>query len=118
MDKSEPSVLNDELAIVLKDIKLGSSRAEALRALSDRLDIPEVTSFVSVVVDSDDTGASIFEVLQEQSAQMRMERFTRAEKAGAKASQTMLIPMMIFILPAVFIVVFAPAIIAMVSGGN
>ncbi|MBC85757.1 MAG: pilus assembly protein TadC [Bdellovibrionaceae bacterium] len=118
VDKSEPSVLNDELAIVLKDIKLGSSRAEALRALSDRLDIPEVTSFVSVVVDSDDTGASIFEVLQEQSAQMRMERFTRAEKAGAKASQTMLIPMMIFILPAVFIVVFAPAIIAMVSGGN
>ncbi|MEZ4872862.1 MAG: type II secretion system F family protein [Bdellovibrionales bacterium] len=117
VEKSEGGVLNEELSVMLKDIKLGSSRADALRAFADRLDIPEVTSFVSVIVDSDDTGANIFEVLQEQSAQMRMERFARAEKAGAKASQLMLIPMMIFILPAVFIVVFVPAIIQMLAGG-
>lgn len=118
VDKAEDSVLSEEFGIVLKDIKLGSSREDALRALSDRLDIPEITSFVSVVIDSLDTGSSIFEVLQSQSEQMRLERFVRAEKAGAKASQTMLIPMMIFILPAVFVMVFAPVVIGMFTGGG
>lgn len=117
-DKAENSVLADELSIVLKDIKLGSSRSEALKGLSDRLDIPEITSFVAVVNDADQTGASIAGVLKDQSVQMRLERFVRAEKAGAKASQTMLIPMMIFILPAVFLMVFAPVILQFFYGGK
>ena len=100
MEKSDNSVLADELRIVLKDIKLGSSRADSLRAMARRLDIPEVTSFVAVVIDADSTGASISQVLKDQSEQMRLERFVRAEKAGAQASQKMLIPMMMFILPA------------------
>ena len=108
VDKAENSVLADELSIVLKDIKLGSSRKDALTGLSERLDIAEITSFVAVVRDADETGASIAAVLKDQSIQMRLERFVRAEKAGAKASQAMLIPMMIFILPAVFLIVFAP----------
>lgn len=118
VDKAEHSVLAEELGIVLKDIKLGSSRSTALRGLAHRLDIPEVTSFCSVVIDADETGASIARVLKEQSIQMRMERFVRAEKAGAKASQAMLIPMMVFIIPAVFIMVFAPVIIQFFYGGN
>lgn len=118
VDKSENSVLADELSIVLKDIKLGSSRAEALRGLAKRLDIPEITSFCAVVIDADQTGASIASVLKDQSIQMRLERFVRAEKEGAKASQKMLIPMMIFILPAVFIMVFAPVILQFFYGGS
>ena len=118
VDKSSDSVLADEFNIVLKDIKLGSARGEALRNLSERLDIPEITSFCSVVIDADYTGASIAQVLKDQSIQMRMERFVRAEKAGAKASQLILIPMMIFILPAVFLVVFAPIILQFFYGGN
>jgi tight adherence protein C len=118
VEKSENSVLADELSIVLKDIKLGSSRADALRGLSSRLDIPEITSFTAIVIDADQTGASIALVLKDQSIQMRLERFVRAEKAGAKASQAMLIPMMIFILPAVFIMVFAPVILQFFYGGG
>ena len=118
VDKAENSVLADEFSIVLKDIKLGRSRADALRDLAERLDIPEVTSLCAVVIDADYTGASIANVLKEQSIQMRLERFVRAEKAGARASQTILIPMMFFILPAVFIMVFAPVLIQFVSGGT
>ncbi len=117
VDKADPSVLADEFSNVLNDIKLGSSRADALNGLANRLDLPEITSFVSVLSDSFQTGANIYDVLQEQSEQMRVERFVRAEKAGAKASQTIMIPMMIFILPAVFIVVFAPVIIQFFYGG-
>lgn len=116
VDKAENSVLADEFQAVLKDIKLGSSRAEALRGLAARLDIPEITSFIAVVIDADQTGASIASVLKDQSAQMRLERFVRAEKEGAKASQKMLIPMMMFILPAVFIMVFAPVVLQFYYG--
>ncbi|MCB0350057.1 MAG: type II secretion system F family protein [Bdellovibrionales bacterium] len=118
VDKAEDSVLASELGTVLKDIKLGSSRADSLKAFAKRLDIPEITSFVAVVNDADFTGASIAQVLKDQSEQMRMERFVRAEKAGARASQLMLVPMIIFVMPAVFIVVFAPVILQFFYGGN
>lgn len=118
VDKAENSVLADELAIVLKDIKLGASRADSLKGLARRLDTSEITSFVAVLVDADATGASISQVLKDQSVQIRLERFVRAEKAGARASQTMLIPMILFILPAVFIVVFGPVAIQFLSGGS
>jgi tight adherence protein C len=118
VDKTGKSVLADELGIVLKDIRLGRSRADAFRDLATRLDIPEITSFTSMIIDSDATGTSIAQVLKDQSIQMRLERFVRAEKAGARASQTILIPMMVFILPAVFIVVFAPVILQFYYGGS
>lgn len=118
VDKAQNSVLADELRNVLKDIKLGRSRSDSLRDLALRLDIPEITSFVAVVNDADQTGASISSVLKDQSAQMRLERFVRAEKLGARASQTMLIPMLVFIMPAVFIVVFAPVILQFFYGGG
>ncbi|MCC7406167.1 MAG: type II secretion system F family protein [Bdellovibrionales bacterium] len=118
VEKAENSVLADEFSIMLKDIKLGSSRADAMKALASRLDIAEITSFVAVITDADYTGAPISSVLKDQSGQMRLERFVRAEKAGSKASQAMLIPMMIFILPAVFIMVFAPVILQFFYGGK
>lgn len=118
VEKAENSVLADELGQVLRDLKLGSTRAESLKKMSDRLDISEVTSFVTVLIDADSTGASIGTVLKQQSVQMRLERFTRAEKEGAKASQTILIPLMLFILPAVFIMVFGPVIIQFLGQGS
>lgn len=118
VEKAENSVLADELGQVLRDLKLGSTRAESLKKMADRLDIPEVTSFVTVLIDADSTGASIGTVLKQQSVQMRLERFTRAEKEGAKASQTILIPLMLFILPAVFIMVFGPVIIQFLGQGS
>lgn len=110
------SILAEELFKVLQDITLGSSRAQALRSLANRLDMNEVSSFVNVVIDADSTGASISKVLKDQSNQMRLERFVRAEKEGAAASQKILIPLMIFILPAVFIMVFAPVALNFMQG--
>jgi tight adherence protein C len=118
VEKAENSVLADELGQVLRDLKLGSTRAESLKKMAERLDISEITSFVTVLIDADSTGASIGTVLKQQSVQMRLERFTRAEKAGAKASQTILIPLMLFILPAVFIMVFGPVIIQFMGQGG
>ena len=69
-------------------------------------------------MDAEATGASISQVLKDQSVQMRLERFVRAEKAGAQASQTMLIPLMLFILPAVFIIVFGPVAVSFMYGGK
>lgn len=117
-EKAEGSVFADELSIVLKDIKLGSARSDALKGLTKRIDISEIMSFVAVLVDADATGASIAQVLKDQSVQIRLERFVRAEKAGARASQLMLVPLIFFILPAVFIVVFGPVAVNMLSGGK
>lgn len=118
VDKADDSVLADEIRIVLKDLKLGSSRREALTRLAERLDIPEITSVVAVVRDAEETGAPISQVLKDQSIQMRLERFVRAEKAGAKASQAMLIPLMFLILPAVFLMVFSPVVLQFFYGGK
>lgn len=118
VDKAEGSVLGEELAIVLKDIKLGAARSEALRGLAVRIDLMEITSFVAVLVDADATGASIAQVLKDQSEQIRLERFVRAEKAGARASQLMLVPLVLFVLPAVFIVVFGPMVVNFFVAGK
>jgi tight adherence protein C len=112
------SVLADELDNVLRDVTLGSSRAQALRGLSNRLDMSEISSFVNVVIDADSTGASIAKVLKDQSSQMRLERFVRAEKEGAKASQKILLPLIFFILPAVFVMVFAPIALSFLYGNG
>ncbi len=112
------SVLAEEFNIVLKDIKIGSSKTEALKEMAARLDMSEITSFVAVLIDAEASGTSISQVLKDQSIQMRLERFLRAEKAGAQASQLIMIPLMLFILPAVFIMVFGPVALKMMYGGG
>lgn len=112
VEKADPNgVLTKEFGQVLQEVSFGSSRDDALRAMAARLDMSEITSFTSIVIDSFATGASVSTVLKEQSIQMRQERFVRAEKAGAKASQVILFPMLFLIMPAVFIVIFAPVIL-------
>jgi tight adherence protein C len=120
VDKSEgtESVLAEEMTIVLKDVKIGSSKTQALKGMSERIDMPEMTSFVAVLIDAEASGSPISRVLKDQSEQMRLERFVRAEKAGARAAQAIMIPMMIFIVPAVFIMVFGPVAISFMYGGK
>ncbi len=114
----QESVLAEEFRIVLKDIKIGSSKTEALKEMAQRIDMQEMTSFVAVLIDAEATGASISQVLKDQSVQMRLERFLRAEKAGARASQLILLPLMMFILPAVLIMVFGPIAVKAMIGEN
>ena len=117
-EKAKNSVLADEFLIVQKDIKLGSSRQEALNNLAKRMDIDEITSVCTMIIDSDETGASIAKTLKIKSEQMRYERFARAEKEGAKASQKMLLPMIFLILPAVGLTIFAPIGLQFFYGGG
>ena len=120
VDKAEgqDSVLADELKIVLRDIKVGSSKTDALKELAARIDMSEMTSFVAVLIDAEASGASISQVLKDQSEQMRLERFVRAEKAGARASQLILLPLMFFILPTILIMMFGPVYLSMSAPGG
>jgi tight adherence protein C len=110
VERAPPSPLHEELSTLLKDIQLGKTRAQALRAMGDRLDMPEISSFVAVIISSDQMGASVGTVLRAQSDSMRNERLTKAEKMGAAASQKILIPLIMFILPAVLLVIFGPIV--------
>lgn len=113
VEKARPSPLVQELDMLLKEIKVGSSRAESMRNMAWRIDLMEVNSFVAVLISADEMGASIGKILRQQSEQIRHERFIRAEKAGAKATQMVLLPMMLFIMPAIFIIIFGPFVLGM-----
>jgi len=115
VDRAPPSPLIEELSVVLKDIQLGKTRAQALRSLAERLDMAEMSSFVAILVSADSMGASIGTVLRAQSESMRNERLTKAEKLGAQASQKILVPLVFFILPAVMLMIFGPIVLQMVG---
>ncbi len=121
VEKAKQSPLIDELNLVLQELKLGTTRADALRNMAARMNMPETSSIVAVLITADQMGASISQVLKAQSDQIRGERFIRAEKEGAKASQKILIPLIFCIVPAVFIVVLGPLIVRLIiqlfSGG-
>lgn len=118
VSKMEPSPLREELVVFLRQMQLGMSRRDALRAMSDRLEISQVTSMVTALIQAADMGSSIGAALRTQSEIMNAERFQEAEKKGAEASQKMLFPMVIFIAPAVMLVVLGPLIIQFVYGGG
>ena len=108
VERGASGPLRDELSTVLNDTRLGKTRSEALKALAARIEVREVSSFVSVLVQADMLGASIGPVLRQQAERMRVERFQRAEKAGGQATQKIIFPMILFIFPAVLLVILAP----------
>jgi tight adherence protein C len=117
VEKAPDSVLAQEFEEVLLETRVGVSRADALRNLADRVDLSEIMGLVAVIVDADAAGVSVHKVLKDQAEQMRLERFVRAEKAGARASQSMMIPMVLFIVPAVFLTVLGPVILSFMGLG-
>jgi len=112
VEKAAPSPLIDELEQVLKEIKVGSARGEALREMAIRINLQEVNSFIAVLVSADQMGASIGKVLRQQSEQIRVLRFVMAEKAGAQANQKLMAPTFALILPAIIIVMLVPFMLA------
>jgi tight adherence protein C len=97
-------------ARVIREIQLGKLQREALRDMSDRLGIPEMTSFVAAVIQSQQLGVSMAKVLRIQSEQMRMKRRQRAEEEAHKAPVKMIFPMGILIFPSIMIVLMTPAL--------
>ena len=118
MEKAPPGPLRNEFGIVLRDLRSGVTRADALRRMADRLDIQEVTSFVSAVVQAEKMGASLASVLRVQAEQRRNERFQRAEKLTMEAPIKLVGPLIMFIFPVTFIVLAFPIAMKFMSEGG
>lgn len=112
----------DDLAMafgrVLQEISLGKLRREALRDTADRMDVPDVTSFVAAIIQADQLGVSIAKVLRIQSDQMRVRRRQRAEEKAHQAPIKMLFPMVFLIFPSLYLVLLGPAVLQVITGGT
>jgi tight adherence protein C len=100
---------------VLQELRLGKLRREALRDMADRMDIPDMTSFVAAIIQADQLGVSMGKVLRIQSDQMRIKRRQRAEKKAHEAPVKMLIPMAFLIFPSIYIVLLGPAAMILIN---
>ncbi|MGC1379161.1 MAG: type II secretion system F family protein [Anaerolineales bacterium] len=96
-------------ARAIREIQLGKVRRDALKSMSDRIDLAEMTSFVAAVIQSEQLGVSMAKVLRIQADQMRMRRRQYAEELAHQAPVKMLLPMIGFIFPSIFIVLLTPA---------
>jgi tight adherence protein C len=116
IEKAPASPLVEEFETLIKETKIGSSRAEGLRQLGWRVNIIEINSFCATLIAADSVGASIGPLLKQLSNELRVKRSSRAEQQGATAATKILIPMIFFILPAVLVAIFAPMLLKMMSG--
>lgn len=111
--------LGEELSRAFQEIQLGKSRRDALKELSARVQQADLSAVMTAIVQADELGVSIGQVLRIQGDQLRGKRFQRAEKLANEAPVKILIPMVIFIFPAVFLVLLAPLFLSLfnASGG-
>lgn len=116
IEKAPASALNEEFETLVRETKIGSSRAEGLRQMGWRINIIEINSFCATLIAADSVGASIGPLLKQLSTELRVKRSARAEQAGATAATKILIPMIFFILPAVLVAIFAPMGLKMMMG--
>lgn len=110
VSKGPRGVLREELQRVMRDIRAGKGRAGALRDMADRLGESSVTNFVVAVIQAESMGMNLGPVLRAQADQRRSERFLRAEKLAMEAPVKMLIPLIFFIFPCTFLVLFFPIV--------
>lgn len=106
--KGPAGPLRDELARVLRDMRADKPRAQALRQLADRMDEPSVHNLVSALIQAENTGMDLGPVLRAQAEQRRTERFVRAEKLAMEAPVKLLFPLIAFIFPCTFLIIFFP----------
>jgi tight adherence protein C len=102
--RGPPGPLGQEFGRMLRDLRAGLPRAEALKRMAERMDIGEVTGFASAVIQADKVGANLSETLRAQAMQRREERFLRAEKLALEAPVKMMFPLVVFFFPQVFLV--------------
>jgi tight adherence protein C len=97
-----------EFIRVMRDLRAGRARADALRGLADRLGLPAISSLVSALLTAEKQGASLGKILRAQAEQRRNERFLRAERLAMEAPVKMLLPLLLFIFPCTFLILFFP----------
>lgn len=105
-------VVSDEFRLVGLELRAGKARADALRNLAIRSDLEDINSLVSLLIQADKFGTSIVQSLKVHSDSMRTKRFQMAEELAAKLPVKMVFPLILFIFPALFVVIVGPAIIS------
>ena len=113
VEKHRAGALKEELERFFKQTELGRPRREALREMANRVQLQDLGAVVSALIQADRLGVSIGPILRSQSDMLRIRRGQRAEKAAQEAPVKMLAPLMICILPSVFIMILAPVLIQM-----
>ncbi len=109
VNKSD-NALTREFGRVIQEMRIGIARRDALRAMVERTGVDDLSSFITAIIQAEQLGASIANVLRIQAAEMRMRRRQRAETLAHQAPIKMLFPMAFLIFPPIFIVVLGPAI--------
>ena len=112
------SELEREMEKTINEVSLGYSRRDALRRLAMRTGLQDVRSFVGLIIQSDELGTSLVELLRNFSADLRFRRLNNAEKAAAQAATKMLIPIFFFIFPTVFILMLSPMVLSIFQKGG
>ena len=108
----------DEFGLALAEMRAGASRSAALKNLAERVQIPEVQSFVLAIRQADEFGISVSTVLRDQAEEMRVTRRQQAQEKAQKAPVKMLVPMVFCIFPPLFIIVIGPAGLQIASSGG
>ncbi len=111
VQRSTPNPFIEELREVYQEVKVGKSRSEALKAMSYRIHLPDISSFVRTLIQTERMGTPISDVLRVQAEEARRCRFQRAERQALKAPVKLLLPLVFFILPVVLIIVAGPIIL-------
>lgn len=117
VSKGPKGVLRDEFQRVLRDIRAGKGRATSLRDMAARLNEGSITNFTAMVIQAESMGMSLGPILRAQADQRRVERFQRAEKLAMEAPVKMLFPLIAFIFPCTFIVLFFPIVMKFMNSG-
>jgi tight adherence protein C len=113
----EPGPLIWRFQAFLRSVNVGKTRVEALREMSQKVDLPDFTTFANVVIQATETGASMGPVLRTASADMLSRRFDRAEKAAHELPVKILLPLFIFVFPATFVMVLGPVYFQFIASG-
>ena len=103
--------LNEELSRTFQEIKLGKKRSQALRDLSSRVGQPDLSTVLNSIIQAEELGVSIGELLTIQGDMLRDKRFARAEKRAGEAPVKIVLPLALFIFPAVVIILVVPIIL-------
>ena len=115
--KGPAGPLKNEFSFVLRDLRSGLTRADALRRMEERVRVPQVSSFVSAVIQAERMGASLGPTFRAQAEQRRVERFQIAEKLAMEAPVKLIFPLVIFIFPVTFVVLMFPIAMKFMQSG-